>query len=505
MRSLSLFGGFYDLFFWLSSSSAYIFCHRGPQDMTDESGMALTVPMPALDEADGESQFASDSGSRNNSRLSLYELSSPEHSPDLHRMTEAQNRSTAFLLHPTTSDSGDQSRRSEDTSSSVDETGSLRLPHMSSTDPRGEAPSYFEAVSLSDTQNANATPEPPSSSSMDTGMPSTRDSVTNTVSNIRNFFGVFGSANEYRPTTAPTPGEGSQAAHARMDSSMSQTSSGRPHSSSSRIQPPGHRPGSSSSSFMSSFRTMPRQQSGLGMNNHRMNSSQISLNSISAPLTHTLVRSDFTFPKAGPTPEQLKLISSPGSFARFAVPFGPDAIAYASSSRQDLGPPPEFDAVDSQGHRRNQSSISVDRSHSRGPSDASTTPLMSADTRIPPVRSQFETVDLTDLTVSPTEMSAVGGTPTASRQPSTHSQSMSRQNTSASTSSIAKSERRSRRPSTAPSTSASSAPLSAYHLPQLGLDTSFVTATTASGEDMLATPRVGPTHVMDGTASTIVP
>lgn len=54
-------------------------------------------------------------------------------------------------------------------------------------------------------------------------------------------------------------------------------------------------------------------------------------------------------PKAGPTPEQMKLISSRESFTRFGVPYGPDAIAFASSSRQNLNsPPPGFDEFDSQ-------------------------------------------------------------------------------------------------------------------------------------------------------------
>ncbi|CDO74429.1 hypothetical protein BN946_scf184880.g3 [Trametes cinnabarina] len=74
--------------------------------------------------------------------------------------------------------------------------------------------------------------------------------------------------------------------------------------------------------------------------------SMISLNSISAPLSHTLVRTEFTYPRGGPTPEQLRLISSRDSFARFGVPYGRDAIAFAASaSGVDLEPPPGFDEV----------------------------------------------------------------------------------------------------------------------------------------------------------------
>lgn len=71
--------------------------------------------------------------------------------------------------------------------------------------------------------------------------------------------------------------------------------------------------------------------------------SMISLNSISPPLTHTATRTEFTYPRTGPTSEQVKFLSSKDTFGRFGLPYGPDAIAFASSSRLDL--PPDFDSV----------------------------------------------------------------------------------------------------------------------------------------------------------------
>ena len=72
--------------------------------------------------------------------------------------------------------------------------------------------------------------------------------------------------------------------------------------------------------------------------------SAISIASISAPLTHTAVRTDFVYPRSGPTPEQLKLISSVESVSKFGVPYGRDAVAYASASLVNLhGPPPGFE------------------------------------------------------------------------------------------------------------------------------------------------------------------
>ncbi|KAF9647117.1 hypothetical protein BDM02DRAFT_3117616 [Thelephora ganbajun] len=72
--------------------------------------------------------------------------------------------------------------------------------------------------------------------------------------------------------------------------------------------------------------------------------SMISLNSISPPLTHTATRTEFTYPRTGPTFEQIKFLSSKETFGRFGLPYGPDAVAFAaSSSRQDL--PPDFDSI----------------------------------------------------------------------------------------------------------------------------------------------------------------
>ncbi|KAI0634227.1 hypothetical protein C8Q77DRAFT_737882 [Trametes polyzona] len=105
-----------------------------------------------------------------------------------------------------------------------------------------------------------------------------------------------------------------------------------------------HRPSHSGSGSMFSLLSRTRSNNNLAAD--RLTSpSMISLNSISSPLSHTLVRTEFTYPKTGPTPEQLRLISSRESFARFGVPYGPDAIAYASTSRVDLEPPPGFEEV----------------------------------------------------------------------------------------------------------------------------------------------------------------
>ncbi|TFK53132.1 hypothetical protein OE88DRAFT_1346749 [Heliocybe sulcata] len=104
----------------------------------------------------------------------------------------------------------------------------------------------------------------------------------------------------------------------------------------------------------SAFRTISRQRSSNTLNSAHLNSpSTISLHSISAPLAHTLTRTEIVYPRSGPTPEQIKLISSRESLGRFGVPYGPDAIAYAaSSSRVNLSlPPPDFDFAIPEGAR----------------------------------------------------------------------------------------------------------------------------------------------------------
>lgn len=112
-----------------------------------------------------------------------------------------------------------------------------------------------------------------------------------------------------------------------------------------------HRPShsGSTSALSAMFRTRSNT-SGTGLGAALTSPSTLSVHSISAPLTHTVVRTELMYPRAGPTPEQMKLLASVESFQRFGVPYGPDAIAFASSSRVDLlTPPPVFEEVVGQG------------------------------------------------------------------------------------------------------------------------------------------------------------
>jgi len=109
----------------------------------------------------------------------------------------------------------------------------------------------------------------------------------------------------------------------------------------------GHRSNNSSISGINlPFRTTSRVRTNISDDNPLTSPSMLSVNSISAPLTHTAMRTEFTYPRSGPTPEQVKFISSRETFGRFGLPYGPDAIAYAASaSRIELVPPPGFETL----------------------------------------------------------------------------------------------------------------------------------------------------------------
>ncbi|KAJ3474917.1 hypothetical protein NLI96_g12177 [Meripilus lineatus] len=124
--------------------------------------------------------------------------------------------------------------------------------------------------------------------------------------------------------------------------SVSSTRHGHGHSlSTSHLLDPSVSPSSSSSI------NNPSPNTNTNTNSNFTSPSMISLNSISSPLTHTLVRTEITFPKSGPTPEQVRLISERESYKRFGVPFGRDAVrayrvglmaaAEASRSQVELG------------------------------------------------------------------------------------------------------------------------------------------------------------------------
>lgn len=233
-------------------------------------------------------------------------------------------------------------------------------------DPRGAAPAYFEVVDLSDevaqtapVPTSSASPPPPTSSSL-----TAASTASNRSSNRRSFRNLFGFSGNRSSPLAPPPGLPltSEQSRERADTLSLTSTPSRPSTSHHNL---GHRPSQSSSSLFSVANPLNRKKSTATLNsNHLTSPSLISLASISAPLTHTVVRTEFTYPKTGPTPEQLKLISSREAFSRFGRPYGEDAIAFAAST-QDLNPPPEFESTESAVGRSSRF-----RSQSRATADA---------------------------------------------------------------------------------------------------------------------------------------
>lgn len=229
-------------------------------------------------------------------------------------------------------------------------------------DPRGPAPAYFEVavVDLSrDDDLETGTPDSRSRSVSEATHPELPGEEPARRSAFRNIFGgVFGNArSNYR----------SPYAHGRAGSNASTSTTGTRHR-------PSHSLALSQSQSRSSVHS--------SNHNHALTSpSMISLNSISAPLTHTVVRTEFTYPRSGPTPDQIKLISSRESFARFGLPYGEDAVRFASQSRLGVNDddtlPPEFDEPNGSASRIRPRSGSM--GHTRG---ASSTSLAVADGQV---------------------------------------------------------------------------------------------------------------------------
>ncbi|PBK63822.1 hypothetical protein ARMSODRAFT_527685 [Armillaria solidipes] len=296
---------------------------RGPADMEDVPlPVTTTVEMPPVDE-DGETSMHS----RNQSDGYSPMPDSPNDMPLLQEDTP----STPDLQPP---GEGMPIRRSVDSESSLMRSTS----RDQEPDPRGAAPAYFE-VAVVDLSQDDHSAQPRPSSSVEVTPPSPEAPASPPARRtFRSILGALGSGNARGAVSHTRTGSNGSGPYSRPSTAMSYR---------------GHRPSQSSSgSLLSMHNPLVRKKSTTTLNSQHLTSpSMISLNSISSPLPHTLVRTEFTYPKSGPTPEQLKLISSRESVARFGVPYGDEAVRWASSSRlalssptpEDDVPPPEFD------------------------------------------------------------------------------------------------------------------------------------------------------------------
>jgi hypothetical protein len=335
--------------------------YRGPEDMEDMPPTTTNVIMPAVMEGPDASSvdlsepqlYVPMPDSPHDMPLLATDESSTTSHPDNH---VDNSRSNLIPTH--------RSRPSTSTLASSEEGLTLEEDVVTShIDLRGDAPPYFEVVPLENLSSLDtpalspATPDSPSPAqpgpeNTDTNAPPTSSSSIRQQgsSRLSGLFNIFhggrtaSTASSRLATTSGAPGS----RHRRDDSDASadttfthQTPNQRAASRATM-----HRPSFSGSGSMFSIMTCSRSR--LVEHQPLTSPSTLSVNSISAPLSHTLVRTEFTYPKTGPTPEQVKLISSREAFQRFGVPYGQEALAFAaSSSRVELPniPPPDFEEV----------------------------------------------------------------------------------------------------------------------------------------------------------------
>lgn len=252
--------------------------------------------MPALDE-DVEGGH-----SRNPSRTSLYgHLPDSPQNQSLMQGDESLatndaspvDASTQHLLPPLAAVRGsfETIAGSEESVSSL-----LGAVQHAGADPRGEAPAYFEAVDLNDTigpsrRRVGLAPTVGSRPSTDT-QPDPEARASRRMSGFRGLLNTFTPNSAARAPPPPAPQDAPAApGHTRGPSGASLQSSSDPHGRDRAASRASFQSGSGS--MMAVFRTISRQKSHTTMNSGQFQSpSMISLNSISAPLSHTLTRTE---------------------------------------------------------------------------------------------------------------------------------------------------------------------------------------------------------------------
>ncbi|KAH7106923.1 hypothetical protein BKA62DRAFT_685517 [Auriculariales sp. MPI-PUGE-AT-0066] len=247
-------------------------------------------------------------------------MDSGETMPEEHVGTPLLERDPRSMIMANTSTSTAQ----------LDSGSSAHFPDAELSHIRGEAPPYFEVISADDhTRSQTSAPvsTPPVPAEQPAQSPDSPEQNHNRrQSMFRSFFSRHGEQ------TSPT-------------SSENQSSSQ-------------HRPSSS----LTSMRTLSLYRS---RSNETMQSSTIPLRNISSPIAHTLVRTEFQFPKNGPTEQQLKFLASRESLGRFGVPYGDEARA----------DPPSFNVVIASA----SSASLLDTIHNRNASLSSSVVLPAAD------------------------------------------------------------------------------------------------------------------------------
>lgn len=253
----------------------YLFPCSGAEDMED---MSVPSDMPPLAE-DGETS----AHSRNNSDEYLDVPASPNNMPLLHNDDDSAVLSNHDSQPPGEGMPVRQSMPSpgESTSLMRVETNRTTTSSEESVDPRGNTPAYFEVVDLTYEQPEVASPPVPQASS------AVPEPATNRRSTFLSLFSSRGNSNH----RASVVDNARAPSHIRNDSLMSMSSQGHdPSTGLPRVTTSSHRPSQSGSGSLLSISNLRRKKSTNTLNSvgNLASASTLSVNSISAPLTHTL-------------------------------------------------------------------------------------------------------------------------------------------------------------------------------------------------------------------------
>lgn len=211
-------------------------------------------------------------------------------------------------------------RPSMDSGMSSHESHNTNRSSMNLLDVRGEAPPYFEVVGDGPTivnpdneeseRRDEFQPAPPSGPPSSFRMPTA----------LKRFF-PWG-AQRAQPQPPLLPMQQTNATQVSLAQSVSPTSPNRNRR---------HSQARLSSPSLASLHILSRSRSNLNQNPE----ASASRSNISGPLPHSLIRTSFSYPTGGATPEQVAFLSSTASLLRFGVPINEDGT-------EDLRRPPNF-------------------------------------------------------------------------------------------------------------------------------------------------------------------
>ncbi|KAI6041516.1 hypothetical protein EDC04DRAFT_2893000 [Pisolithus marmoratus] len=302
--------------------------YRGPLDMEDQPPNPV-LPLARVEEDPEPSMIPFN--------ISLDRVGSRDTLPD---------GSTAHLVRSVTPGSVDL-RSLESSLQSHSTNSELLVSHQrtrsrdSDIDLRGEAPPYSEEAVMHGDPSTLPLPQPSLPPDLGISVP---QPVHDTPGDRRSRFGFLRypfSSHTHTTSTANHSRTAALATHARGGSvhtlvSSEYTAASRPTT-----------PNDASRSSLLALRGIRTRASSAG-SAALSSPSMISLHSISAPLQHTLTRTEFRIPRGGLTAEQVKIITARDAPERFGRPYGPAAVAFAGSrvlATSDAAdtPPPEFD------------------------------------------------------------------------------------------------------------------------------------------------------------------